>query len=133
LKAAVPYAVIGSNTTIDVRGKKVRGRQYPWGIVEIENPNHCDFIKLRTMLITYMQDLKEVTQDFHYENYRAQRLHSPEGSPMTDRKRSNQGSTQAIGGSGEDEKSKMLREKEAELKRMQEMLEAMKLQMQQQQ
>ena len=26
--------MIGSNTTIDIRGKKVRGRQYPWGIVE---------------------------------------------------------------------------------------------------
>ncbi|XP_066932205.1 septin-1-like isoform X2 [Clytia hemisphaerica] len=133
LKAAVPYAVIGSNTTIDIRGKKVRGRQYPWGIVEIENPNHCDFIKLRTMLITYMQDLKEVTQDFHYENYRAQRLKTPPGgSPKSDRKRSNQSLSQTDGASGEDEKSKMLREKEAELQRMQQMLEAMRLQMQNQ-
>jgi len=134
LKAAVPYAVIGSNTTIDIRGKKVRGRQYPWGIVEIENPNHCDFIKLRTMLITYMQDLKEVTQDFHYENYRAQRLKTPPGgSPSTDRKRSTPGGASQVDGQADDEKSKMLREKEAELKRMQEMIESMKLQMQQKQ
>ena len=34
MQAAVPYSVVGSNTVIDVRGKKVRGRQYPWGIVE---------------------------------------------------------------------------------------------------
>lgn len=134
LKAAVPYAVIGSNTTIDIRGKKVRGRQYPWGIVEIENPNHCDFIKLRTMLITYMQDLKEVTQDFHYENYRAQRLKTPPGgSPSADRKRSTPGGISQTDGQADDEKSKMLREKDSELKRMQEMIESMKLQMQQKQ
>lgn len=39
----------------------------------MENPKHSDFIKLRTMLIsTHMQDLKDVTEDVHYENYRAQ-------------------------------------------------------------
>jgi septin family protein len=25
---------VGSNTVIEVAGKKVRGRQYPWGVVE---------------------------------------------------------------------------------------------------
>ena len=39
----------------------------------VENPQHSDFIKLRRMLIqTHMQDLKDTTQDVHYENYRAQ-------------------------------------------------------------
>lgn len=39
----------------------------------VENPKHSDFIKLRTMLIsTHMQDLKDVTEDVHYENFRAQ-------------------------------------------------------------
>lgn len=39
----------------------------------VENPRHSDFTKLRTMLIsTHMQDLKDVTQDVHYENFRAQ-------------------------------------------------------------
>ncbi|KAB7504493.1 Septin-4, partial [Armadillidium nasatum] len=72
LKASIPFAVIGSNCVIEVAGKKVRGRQYPWGIVEVENAAHCDFVKLRTMLIsTHMQDLKEVTQDVHYETFRA--------------------------------------------------------------
>ena len=33
-----------------------------------------------------MQDLKEVTQDFHYENYRAQRLSTPPGSPGVENK-----------------------------------------------
>lgn len=43
----------------------------------VENPTHCDFVKLRNMLIrTHMQDLKDVTRDVHYENYRAQCIQS---------------------------------------------------------
>lgn len=39
----------------------------------VENQSHCDFVKLRNMLIrTHMHDLKDVTCDVHYENYRAQ-------------------------------------------------------------
>lgn len=38
----------------------------------VENQAHCDFVKLRNMLIrTHMHDLKDVTCDVHYENYRA--------------------------------------------------------------
>lgn len=134
LKSAVPYAVIGSNTTIDIRGKKVRGRKYPWGIVEIENPNHCDFIKLRTMLITYMQDLKEVTQDFHYENYRAQRLSTPPGTPSKDRKKksSTTGAQEAVDGK-EADKDEMLKQKQQQLLEMQEQLQKMQRAMEEQQ
>ena len=38
LKEAIPFAVCGANQIIEVRGKKVRGRMYPWGVVEVENP-----------------------------------------------------------------------------------------------
>ena len=51
LKSAVPFAVISSTQTLEVKGKKVRGRMYPWGLVEVENSEHCDFLKLRTMLM----------------------------------------------------------------------------------
>lgn len=51
LKEAVPFAVCGATTLLEVKGRKVRGRPYPWGVVEVENPDHCDFIKLRTMLM----------------------------------------------------------------------------------
>lgn len=34
LKASVPFAVVGSNATLEVSGKKIRGRQYPWGVVD---------------------------------------------------------------------------------------------------
>uniref|UniRef100_H0XNL6 Septin n=1 Tax=Otolemur garnettii TaxID=30611 RepID=H0XNL6_OTOGA len=77
LKASIPFSVVGSNQLIEAKGKKVRGRLYPWGVVEVENPEHNDFLKLRTMLmLTHMQDLQEVTQDLHYENFRSERLKS---------------------------------------------------------
>lgn len=34
MKQRVPFAVVGSNTTVEVDGKKLRGRRYPWGVVE---------------------------------------------------------------------------------------------------
>lgn len=71
LKERVPFAVVGSNAVIEVDGKKIRGRKYPWGIAEVENLEHCDFIALRNMIIrTHLQDLKDVTNNVHYENYR---------------------------------------------------------------
>ena len=76
MKKSMPFAVIGSTRTFDVKGKKIRGRLYPWGIVDLENESHSDFAALRHMLISHMQDLQEVTHDLHYENYRAQRLAS---------------------------------------------------------
>ncbi|KAK2708195.1 hypothetical protein QYM36_013951 [Artemia franciscana] len=75
LRERVPFAVVGANHVFEVEGRKVRGRKYPWGIVEVENMEHCDFIPLRDMLIrTNMSDLKEVTANIHYENYRSRKL-----------------------------------------------------------
>ena len=107
LKERMPFAVVGSNTLIeapDGGDKKIRGRRYPWGVVDvrysfkffsnlhpfqitslfiyisktfiqIENMEHCDFVPLRNMLIrTHLQDLKEVTNNVHYENYRCRKL-----------------------------------------------------------
>ncbi|GAB5568687.1 septin-7 isoform X2 [Prionailurus iriomotensis] len=113
IKDRLPLAVVGSNTIIEVNGKRVRGRQYPWGVAEVENGEHCDFTILRNMLIrfeiwqsggherwsmaeigmddekretlmnqsiatpgqvTHMQDLKDVTNNVHYENYRSRKL-----------------------------------------------------------
>lgn len=75
MRDRVPFAVIGSNRVIESGGKKVRGRQYPWGVVEVENLEHNDFIALRNMLIRkHMQDLKDVTNNVHYENFRYNKL-----------------------------------------------------------
>merc|ERR1711953_299327 len=117
LKESIPFAVVGSTQLIEVKGKKVRGRLYPWGVVELENDEHCDYLKLRTMLLSHMQDLQEVTHDLHYENYRATRL--ADGSDSDGRDPPNRQSNDT---------DKKLQEKEAELARMQEML----LQMQKQ-
>lgn len=77
LKDRVPFAVVGSNTTVESAGRRVRGRIYPWGVVEVENLEHNDFIALRNMLIrTHMQDLKDVTNNVHYENFRYNKLAS---------------------------------------------------------
>lgn len=75
LRERVPFAVVGSNAVIEIDGKRIRGRKYPWGIAEVENLEHCDFIALRNMVIrTHLQDLKEVTNNVHYENYRCRKL-----------------------------------------------------------
>lgn len=50
LKDRVPFAVVGSNTVIEIDGKKIRGRKYPWGIAEGTDLNStkpaCAFIAL---------------------------------------------------------------------------------------
>lgn len=75
LKERVPFAVVGSNVVIEQDGKKIRGRKYPWGVAEVENLEHCDFIAMRNMIIrTHLQDLKDVTNNVHYENYRCRKL-----------------------------------------------------------
>lgn len=137
LKGSIPFAVIGSNSITDVRGKQVRVRQYPWGMAEVENPEHCDFIKLRNMLIrTHMQDLKDVTQEVHYENYRAERLSRLGQGPPSPRKtieamkrKSGNYELEEVDAKDISEKDRMLKEKEAELRRMQEMLAQMQKEM----
>ncbi|XP_032668004.1 septin-7 isoform X6 [Odontomachus brunneus] len=75
LRDRVPFAVVGANTVVEHDGKKVRGRKYPWGIAEVENLEHCDFIALRNMVVrTHVQDLKDVTNNVHYENFRCRTL-----------------------------------------------------------
>lgn len=72
----IPFAVVGSNTEVDtIDGRRVRGRAYPWGVIEVDNEEHCDFVKLRQMLIrTHMEELKEHTNNTLYEKYRTDKL-----------------------------------------------------------
>jgi len=76
LQRKIPFAVVGSNTEVDTPdGRRVRGRVYPWGTIEVDNENHCDFVKLRQMLIrTHMEELKEHTHKTLYEKYRSGKL-----------------------------------------------------------
>ncbi|XP_029768970.1 septin-4 [Terrapene carolina triunguis] len=137
LKESIPFAVIGSNTVVEAKGRRVRGRLYPWGIVEVENPAHCDFVKLRTMLVkTHMQDLKDVTRETHYENYRAQCIQSMTRMVVKERNRNKltrESGTDfpipAIPAVPDSETEKLIREKDEELRRMQEMLQKIQRQM----
>ena len=132
LRQSIPFAVCGANAMVEVAGKKVRGRQYPWGVVEVENPEHCDFVKLRSMLITHMQDLQEVTHDVHYENFRSEQL--ARGARGDSVSSAGSGAGPSSGGkpSSDAGKDKMLAEKDEELRRMQEMLAKMQEQIKQQ-
>jgi len=153
LQTSMPFAVVGSNVEVEVKGgKMVRGRRYPWGVVELDNPDHCDFRKLQAMIITHMQDMQEVTHDVHYESFRAKKLSTPNnelstspavkyavahspgfpGGAVSDGEKENTTSAPKMSSRkfSQDEKKlaekdKMLIEKENELKRMQEKLAKM--------
>ncbi|ETE71833.1 Septin-1, partial [Ophiophagus hannah] len=133
-KRSIPFAVVGSSHVVrELKGKGFRGREYAWGTVEVENAAHCDFLKLRNMLIqTHMQDLKDVTHEVHYENYRAQYIQSLTRSGARDRssraKLSRQSATD-LPVLPMFETEKLIREKDEELRRMQEMLRKMQEQM----
>ncbi|XP_014069874.1 septin-4-like isoform X5 [Oncorhynchus tshawytscha] len=137
LKDSIPFAVIGSNTVVEAKGKRVRGRLYPWGIVEVENSAHCDFVKLRNMLVrTHMQDLKDVTRETHYENYRAHCIQSMTRMVVKERNRNKltrESGTDfpipVIPSTTDTETEKLIREKDEELRRMQEMLTKIQEQM----
>ena len=59
----------------DENGKKVRGRKYPWGVVNIEDREHCDFLALRSLVLAkHLQNMKDETSQKHYEKYRGEKL-----------------------------------------------------------
>ncbi|KAM7374508.1 hypothetical protein PAMP_007161 [Pampus punctatissimus] len=139
LKDSIPFAVIGSNVQVESKGRKFRGRVYPWGVVEVESPAHSDFLLLRNMLVrTHMQDLKDVMRETHYENYRAQCIQNMTRMVVQERKRSLREKHRE--GSEADfplplavvdtEKERLIFEKDEELRRMQEVLERIQEQMQ---
>lgn len=75
LRGLMPFAIVGSEEIVEVGGRSVRARQYPWGVVEVDNPRHSDFLAIRSALLhSHLADLKEITHDFLYENYRTEKL-----------------------------------------------------------
>ena len=71
----IPFAVVGSEKSILIGGKQVRGRQNRWGVINVEDENHCEFVYLRNFLTrTHLQDLIETTSQIHYETFRAKQL-----------------------------------------------------------
>uniref|UniRef100_A0A8V0ZC31 Septin 12 n=2 Tax=Gallus gallus TaxID=9031 RepID=A0A8V0ZC31_CHICK len=75
IREKIPFAVVGADQEHQVNGKRVLGRKTKWGIIEVENPEHCEFPMLRDLLIrSHLQDLKDITHNVHYESYRVRRL-----------------------------------------------------------
>ncbi|KAJ2237910.1 Cell division control protein 3 [Coemansia sp. RSA 1722] len=76
IASKIPFAVVGSERYIErADGTRVRGRQYPWGIIEVENEAHNDFVSLRQMLLrTHLEELRDATDVSLYETYRTQKL-----------------------------------------------------------
>lgn len=71
-----PFAVIGSMNEVQTGdGRLVRGRRYPWGVIEVDNEDHNDFVKLRELLVrNFLEELKETTSNVLYEHYRTEKL-----------------------------------------------------------
>lgn len=72
----IPFAVVGSTEQVTTEdGRRVRGRAYPWGVIEVDNTKHSDFVYLRDLLIRqYLEELRERTNKVLYEKYRSEKL-----------------------------------------------------------
>ncbi|KAI7863430.1 septin [Spinellus fusiger] len=82
LKKHIPFTIIGSTENVQVNGEKVRGREYHWGSVQVENPAHCDFVHLRELLMAHcLHDLVQLTHHHHYHTHRAGLLCGPDRPP----------------------------------------------------
>ncbi|CAE6463499.1 unnamed protein product [Rhizoctonia solani] len=85
LRAMLPFAIVGSNDEVEIDGQPVRARIYPWGVVEVDNPKHSDFSRLRSALLnSHLMDLKSLTDDVLYETYRTEKLSSMVHADNTD-------------------------------------------------
>ncbi|KAF9913642.1 Septin-8 [Lobosporangium transversale] len=79
----IPFSVIGSDNTVEIGGRRVRCRTYRWGIVEVENAEHSDFVHLRELLMsTCLHDLVETTHTVHYHRHRGDALRA-KGRPIS--------------------------------------------------
>ncbi|CCH47148.1 putative septin [Wickerhamomyces ciferrii] len=75
LRSLQPFAIMGSKEKYEIDGQLKFARKYPWGIIDIEESS--DFIKLKNVLFgSHLQDFKDLTTNFLYENYRSEKLSS---------------------------------------------------------
>jgi len=86
-----PFAVVTSEDSFEIRDKKtgeskiIKARQYPWGLVDINDTTISDFVILKSVLLgSHLQDLKDLTHDFLYETYRTERLTKVTGGGVLD-------------------------------------------------
>lgn len=49
----IPFAIVGSDRNVIVDGKPVRARKNRWGVINVEDKTHCEFVYLRNFLTRY--------------------------------------------------------------------------------
>ncbi|KAI9593146.1 Septin-type guanine nucleotide-binding (G) domain-containing protein [Syncephalis fuscata] len=75
IKQRIPFAIVGSEKNVVIDGKEVRGRRNRWGVINVEDETHCEFVHLRDFLTrSHLQDLIETTAHIHYEAFRTKQL-----------------------------------------------------------
>ncbi|EPX73670.1 septin Spn6 [Schizosaccharomyces octosporus yFS286] len=75
LSQACPFAIVASKEAVNDENEGKIGRKYPWGTSEIENEDHCDFSKLKNLIINnHMLELIQSTEKVIYERYRQEQL-----------------------------------------------------------
>lgn len=75
IRTKLPFSVIGASEIIDTGTSKIQARRYPWGVLDVDNPEYSDVELLRDIITrTHLTDLKETTHFILYENYRTQKL-----------------------------------------------------------
>lgn len=51
LRGLLPFAIVGSEDHVEIDGKRIRARVYPWGYINVDDPRHSDFLPLRSALL----------------------------------------------------------------------------------
>lgn len=75
LRKTLPFAVIGATEILNMGGKRLQARRFPWGIVDVNDSKYSDVAALREVLTrTHLSDLKDNTHFVLYENYRTAKL-----------------------------------------------------------
>ncbi|KAE9391889.1 GTP binding protein [Gymnopus androsaceus JB14] len=81
--------VMGSEEEVEIDGEPVRARIYPWGVAIVDEPDHSDFVRLKSAVLgSHLQDLKSLTEDVLYETYRTEKLSRNVGSPYSEARES---------------------------------------------
>lgn len=90
IRTKLPFAVIGASEVVegvrdgDNNETKMQVRRYPWGVLDVNNPEYSDVELVRDIITrTHLHDLKETTHFVLYENYRTRKLSTGIGAGMS--------------------------------------------------
>lgn len=76
LASLLPFAVVSGTDIVTLPDHTTSiGRIYPWGVIDSMNPAVSDFVALKSALLgSHIHELRELTHDVLYENYRTEKL-----------------------------------------------------------